>query len=980
MKTAMNTLRARNRLISLFQARLKSSSPFEQMDTLGRRHIGINDDELKEMLKDVKAETLEQFMSEVVPKSISEPEGLPVDEKTFGEKEWLAHFKEMMGKNKLMKQCIGMGFYETKTPNVILRNVIESPGWYTPYTPYQAEVSQGRLESLMNYQQIVTDMTGLPLANASLLDEATACGEAVGMSQAHSKGKKRTVFIDENLHPASIECAKTRGEGFGMTVIIGKVDDCDFTNTDLGLIIVQYPDTYGNVNDYSKLFATAKENKVLSCCSADILSLALLTPPGELGADIACGTTQRLGVPLGFGGPHAAYFATRTEYARVTPGRIIGVSKDNNEKTVFRMALQTREQHIKREKATSNICTAQALLANVAAMYGVWHGPKGIKDIAKQIHTKTKVLALGLEQAGMKVLTESYFDTIRIDTTAVCSSQEYVKKCVEGGVNIRLIDSSTVGISIDECTDEVHIRALLSAAGLSDVDDSIIEAASSKNVIPESLTRTTEFLTHPTFNRYHSETELMRYIYKLQKKDLALNTAMIPLGSCTMKLNAAVEMLPITWPEINSIHPYAPVDQVDGYSQMLRHLEEQLSIITGMDATCIQPNSGSQGEYAGLRIIKAYHESKGDFDRDICVIPSSAHGTNPASATMCGLKIAVVKCLPSGAVDLEDLKHVLTEKYPGKVAAFMITYPSTFGVFDEGIKEINEMVHAAGAQVYVDGANMNAQMGHAFPGHYGGDVLHLNLHKTFAIPHGGGGPGMGPICMKKHLTPFLPGTASPGITCGGETPFGQVSQAPYGSASVLPISYTYINLLGYTGLKKCSAVAVLNANYMMTKLSEAYPILYTGPGGRCGHEFIIDLRPFKKLAGVEVEDIAKRLMDYNFHAPTMSFPVAGTLMIEPTESESKYELDRFVNAMLSIREEIRDIETGKADSTDNLLKNAPHTIESLLEWEHPYTKKQAVFPAPDLYSNKSWPSCGRINSAFGDRNFMCSCPPIETYV
>ena len=946
-------MRAKSRLLAMVQARMASSTPFQHLDTLGPRHIGINDEDMNEMLKEVKADTLEQFMSEVVPKSIRQPEGLPKDEKTFGEKEWLEHFKKMMGQNKLMKQCIGMGYYETKTPNVVLRNVIESPGWYTPYTPYQAEVSQGRLESLMNYQQLVTDMTGLPLANASLLDEATACGEAVGMSLAHFKGKRRTVFIDENLHPASIACAKTRTEGFGMTPIVGKADECDFSNPDLGIILVQYPDTYGNVNDYSKLFATAKENGVLSCCAADILSLALLTPPGELGADIACGTTQRLGVPLGYGGPHAAYFATRTEYARVTPGRIIGVSKDKNDKTVFRMALQTREQHIKREKATSNICTAQALLANVAAMYGVWHGPKGLKSIAQQIHTKTKILALGLEQAGMKVETENYFDTIRVNTTAVCSSVEFLKKCAEGGVNIRHIDDSTVGISVDECTDEVHIRAMVAAAGNTSIDvASIIAAAEEKNVIPEPLNRSSEFLAHPIFNSYHSETELMRYIYKLQKKDLGLNTAMIPLGSCTMKLNAAVEMLPVTWPEINSIHPFAPVDQVTGYIEMIRHLEEQLAIITGMDATCIQPNSGSQGEYAGLRIIKAYHESKGDLERDICVIPSSAHGTNPASAAMCGLKIAVVKCLPSGAIDMEDLKQVLTEKYAGRVAAFMVTYPSTFGVFDENIKEINEMVHDAGAQVYVDGANMNAQMGNAFPGDYGGDVLHLNLHKTFAIPHGGGGPGMGPICMKKHLVPFMPGTASPGIPCGGDKAFGQVSQAPYGSSSVLPISYSYINLLGYSGLKKCSEIAVLNANYMMSKLSQAFPVLYMGEGGRCGHEFIIDLRPFKKIAGVEVEDVAKRLMDYNFHAPTMSFPVAGTLMIEPTESESKYELDRFVNAMLSIREEIRQIESGEMSPTDNLLKNAPHTIESLLDWQQPYSQKQAVFPAPDLYSNK----------------------------
>eukprot|EP01064_Diplonema_japonicum_P004649 TRINITY_DN1304_c0_g1_i6.p1 TRINITY_DN1304_c0_g1~~TRINITY_DN1304_c0_g1_i6.p1 ORF type:complete len:994 (+),score=307.14 TRINITY_DN1304_c0_g1_i6:44-2983(+) len=956
------------------------ANEFPALDTLTERHLGINEVDAQVMLRDVKAASMDEFINSVIPTSIYKQVELPDEADVPGEKAWLEIIQQIMDKNLLKKQCIGMGYYEAKLPNVILRNLIESPGWYTPYTPYQAEIAQGRLESLMNYQQMVIDLTGLPLANASLLDEATAVGEAVGLSQAHFKNKRKKVFFDKNMHPASIAVATTRAEGFGVEVIVGDVFTADLSDPSLALICCQYPDTYGSISQYKSLFAEAKENKVLSCCASDLLALTQLTPPGELGADICCGSTQRFGVPLGFGGPHAAFFATQQAHARITPGRIIGVSRDKDGNSVFRMALQTREQHIKREKATSNICTAQALLANVASMYAVWHGPEGLKKISSDVHLKTKVVAFGLQQAGCKIMSAHYFDTLHVE---VQDAKDFVLKCEEQGVNIRYVDETHVGISLDECTEQKHIVGILLAAGL---DAEAIDIAELKKqaeglkAIPADLVRSSRFLEHPIFNSYHSETELMRYIYKLEKKDMGLNTSMIPLGSCTMKLNAAVEMLPITWPSIASLHPFVPVHQAEGYVEMLKDLEDRLSIITGMDATCIQPNSGSQGEYTGLRIIKAYHESRGEGHRDVCIIPSSAHGTNPASAAMCGLKIAVVKCTPEGAIDVDDLKVTLHEKYPGRVAAIMITYPSTFGIFDENIKEITSMVHSEGGQIYIDGANMNAQMGLAFPGEYGGDVLHLNLHKTFSIPHGGGGPGMGPICMKKHLAPFMPDTASPGIPCGGDQPMGQVSQSPYGSAGVLPISWTYIRCMGYKGLRESSKIALLNANYMMTKLGAQYQILYAGLQGRCGHEFIVDLRPFKKTAGVEVEDVAKRLIDYNFHSPTMSFPVAGTLMIEPTESESKRELDRFIDAMLMIREEIRKIENGTYSPTDNPLKNAPHTMNSVISWDYSYSIEEAVYPVPSLRYNKAWPTCSRINSAFGDRNFVCTCPPIEDYI
>eukprot|EP00659_Diplonema_papillatum_P000652 gene652-1000_t len=971
--------------MQLLQRRLKNAFP--HLDTLERRHLGVDDIDQQVMLRTVNASSMQGFVDSVIPRAIAEKD-VEVEEEIPGEKGWLDELSIIMSKNKQMKQCIGMGFHETKLPSVILRNVIESAGWYTPYTPYQAEIAQGRLESLMNFQQMVIDLTGMGLANASLLDEATAVGEAIAMSVAHTKGKKRKVILDKRMHPASIAVATTRAQGFGIECLVQDVFESDLSDPEVGLVAVQYPDTHGDVHDFKALFATAKEHGVLSCCSADLLSLTMLTPPGELGADIACGTTQRFGVPLGFGGPHAAYFATQQSYARISPGRIIGVSKDADGQTVFRMALQTREQHIKREKATSNICTAQALLANVAAFYAVWHGPKGLRAIAEDINCKAKTLALGLEKAGFQLKSKNFFDTLWVDCSHLGADggRVFTERCCAEGINIRQISDVEVGIALDECTEEHHLQAFFRAASLpAEGSDSMLELrteAEKTSSIQHDLQRTSRFLDHPIFSKYHNETDMMRYIYRLERKDLGLNSAMIPLGSCTMKLNAASEMLPITWPSINSIHPYAPEDQVDGYKVLIKDLEDKLTALTGMDATCLQPNSGAQGEYAGLRVIKAYHESRGDFERDGCIVPSSAHGTNPASAIMCGMKLAVVKCLPDGSIDVVDLKKTIDEKLKGRVAAFMVTYPSTFGIFDENIKEITDMIHAAGGLVYVDGANFNAQMGLTLPGKYGGDVMHLNLHKTFSIPHGGGGPGMGPICVRSHLVPFLPSTASPGIKCGGDKPFGQVSQAPYGSAGVLPISWSYMRMMGWKGLKKSSAVALLNANYLMERLSSEYAILYKGDKGRCAHEFILDVRPFKKSAGIEVEDIAKRLIDYSFHAPTMSFPVPGTLMIEPTESESKTELDRFINALLSIRAEIRQIENGEMSATDNALKNAPHTMASIArtEWTHPYTREQAVYPVESLRSNKVWPTCRRIDSAYGDRNFICSCPPIETYL
>eukprot|EP01065_Artemidia_motanka_P003280 TRINITY_DN1157_c0_g2_i1.p1 TRINITY_DN1157_c0_g2~~TRINITY_DN1157_c0_g2_i1.p1 ORF type:complete len:1019 (+),score=376.96 TRINITY_DN1157_c0_g2_i1:71-3127(+) len=951
----------------------------QSLDTFARRHIGPNDGETKDMLRQVKAASMEEFVDSVVPNAIRYMRSLPADSAPMGEQDWLNFFRKLMDQNVEMKQCIGMGYYECKTPPVILRNLLESPGWYTPYTAYQAEISQGRLESLLNFQQMVSDLTGLPVANASLLDEATAVAEGCSLALAVHRLKRKTVFLDKNLHPASIACAKTRMDVLGCKVIIGDASEVDVKDPQLACVAVQYPDTTGSVKDWSALFAACKENKVISCCATDLLAMTVLTPPGELGADIACGSAQRFGVPIGFGGPHAAFFASKQDYVRFMPGRIIGVSKDRNGNTALRIALQTREQHIKRERATSNICTAQALLANISGMFAVYHGPEGLKNIAKAANRTARAYAAGMVSAGHSIVSQNFFDTVHVKLNGM-TAEQYRAACEQRGINIRVVDEQHVTVALDETTQDSHLVDLVAAGGVSSTAHQLVAAADDSSSVPPALNRTSKFLEHPVFNSYHCEMEMQRYIYRLQRRDLGLTIAMIPLGSCTMKLNAAAEMLPITWPTVNSLHPFVPPHQVVGYKSMITDLEDRLAKITGMDACSLQPNSGAQGEYTGLRLIAAYHESRGEGHRDVCLIPSSAHGTNPASAVMCGMQVAAVQCDAEGKVSVENLKAQL-DKYEGRVSAFMITYPSTFGVFDENIKELTGLVHQAGGQVYIDGANMNAQMGLAFPGEYGGDVLHLNLHKTFAIPHGGGGPGMGPVCFREHLKPFAPSSASPGLDHGSANSFGQISQAAFGSASILPISWAMIRMLDYSGCRRSSEMALLNANYMMSRLADAYPVLYKGERGRCAHEFILDMRPFKKSAGVDVEDIAKRLMDYNFHAPTMSFPVAGTLMIEPTESESKFELDRFVEALLLIRDEIREIEDGNADRTNNVLKNSPHTMDDVIsgEWERPYTRQQAAFPTRFVRDNKHWPFVGRIDSVYGDRNFICSCPPMESY-
>jgi len=952
---------------------------FAALDTFERRHIGPNNGERAEMLAQVKCETMDDFLKDVVPDDIRHKRELPEDGEVIGENDWLNFMKTTMGQNQVKKQCIGMGYYETKTPPVIMRNLLESPGWYTPYTAYQAEISQGRLESLLNFQQAVSDLTGLPVANASLLDEATAVAEACSLAISAKKHKRMGVYLDENLHPASIALARTRMEPLGCDVQVGKPADAPTSDPNLAIVVVQYPCTTGSVSDYRSVFAKCKENGTISCAATDLLACTVMTPPGELGADIACGSAQRFGVPLGFGGPHAAFFACTMDYVRHVPGRIIGVSKDRRGNTALRISLQTREQHIKRERATSNICTAQALLANISAMYAVWHGPKGLTAIAEEANLKARTMAEGMRRAGHTVVHENFFDTIHVRLAGM-TAEEYRATAAEKGVNIRVFDDTSITMAMDETTDDKHLKVLLQTAGCTADLADLRAAAEEVSSIPSNMARTSSFLTHPVFNSFHCEMEMQRYIYRLQRRDLGLTQAMIPLGSCTMKLNAAVEMLPVTWDTVGNPHPFAPAEQVQGFAAMAKDLEERLAIMTGMDGCSLQPNSGAQGEYAGLRLIKAYHESRGEGHRNVCIIPSSAHGTNPASAVMSGMKVVVLPCDNEGRCSSEKLKAELA-KHEGKVAAFMITYPSTFGVFDANIKELTGLIHEAGGQVYVDGANFNAQIGLAYPGEYGGDVLHLNLHKTFAIPHGGGGPGMGPICFRKHLAPFAPGSASPGLKGGGEKPFGQISQAQYGSASILPISWAMIRMLDYSGCRNSSEAALLSANYMMTRLAEAYPVAFKGNTGRCAHEFIIDLRGFKKTAGVDVEDVAKRLMDYNFHAPTMSFPVAGTLMIEPTESESKFEIDRFIDALLQIREEIREVEDGEADRTDNVLKNSPHTMDDIVlgTWDRPYSKEKAAFPTRYVRDNKHWPFVGRIDSAYGDRNFICSCPPMESY-
>ena len=960
-------------------ASVQAPSALQSADQFAPRHIGPTPAEVSEMLSTLGYDSLDALIDATVPERIRFRSRLSIPAART-EAETLALLRCIAARNKLFRSYIGMGFSDCVTPPVIQRNVIESPAWYTAYTPYQAEIAQGRLEALLNFQTMVGDLTGLPIANASLLDESTAAAEAMGLAHALAgKAGKEVFLVADDCHPQTISVVQTRAAARGLTVHVLPYDKFEFGPQVFGAL-VQYPATDGAIRDYSSVCDDAHAHDALVTVAADLLSLVLLSPPGEWGADIVVGNTQRFGVPLGYGGPHAGFLATRDEYKRQIPGRIIGVSRDADGAPALRMALQTREQHIRREKATSNICTAQVLLAVVASMYAVYHGPDGLERIAKRVHQLTAALAEGIRRLGLRIVHEDYFDTLRIDLGAG-NAQDVMTRAVESRINLRRISDNEIGISLDETTSPADVTDLLKVLSGSSATDTSFDdlLAGSDPRYDERFRRTSAFLTHPVFNQYHSETELLRYIYRLQARDLSLVHSMIPLGSCTMKLNATAEMMPITWPLLNKIHPFAPVDQTAGYAQLFRELEADLAEITGFTAVSLQPNAGSQGEYSGLLAIAAYHESRGEAHRKICLIPQSAHGTNPASAVMAGMTVVVVKTDPSGNIDVADLR-AKAEAHRADLAALMVTYPSTHGVFEETISDICAIVHANGGQVYMDGANMNAMVGLCRPGDVGADVCHLNLHKTFCIPHGGGGPGMGPIGVAAHLAPFLPG--HPVIDQPGRESVGAVSEAPWGSASILPISYAYIRMMGPDGLVEATKIAILNANYMAKRLEPHYPVLYRGQNGTVAHECIIDTRVVKATSGVDVEDIAKRLMDYGFHAPTVSFPVAGTMMIEPTESESKAELDRFCDAMIAIREEIRAIETGTADRADNPLKNAPHTAARITadEWTHPYPRSQAAYPAPWVRESKFWPATARIESAYGDRNLVCSCPPTDSYV
>lgn len=961
--------------MSLFEAQSKEFQ---------HRHNGPNESQTEEMLKTIGINSLDELVNRTVPSGIRMKGELNLPQ-AMSEAEYLSHIKEVSLKNKIFKCYIGQGYYDTITPSVILRNIFENPAWYTQYTPYQAEISQGRLESLLNFQTVVSDLTGLPIANASLLDEATASAEAMTMffgllNKDHSNPSRPKFFVDVETFPQTKDVVLTRAVPVGIEVVFGDYKKTQINESFFGALI-QYPNDKGSVEDYRNFIQQVHNAGAYVAMATDLLALTLLTPPGELGADVACGSAQRFGVPLGFGGPHAAFFATKDDFKRSMPGRIIGVSVDAQGNRALRMALQTREQHIKREKATSNICTAQALLANMAAMYAVYHGPNGLRNIAKRIALLAQTLANALEERGYDVVHEYFFDTVVIRVDDVKAFRE---KAQRQELNFRYYDNQYIGISLDETTTTSDLFDVINSF-VNDVDpvDYAIEHEGSLDIIPTALTRTSDFLTHPVFNTYHSETLMMRYIHSLESKDFSLVHGMIPLGSCTMKLNAASEMIPLSWQHWSKIHPFAPKDQTGGYQFIVRELSKFLCVITAFDACCLQPNSGAQGEYAGLLTIKGYHESRGEGHRNVMLIPISAHGTNPASAVMAGMHVVVVKALDNGYIDVEDLRLKASQN-ADKLAGIMITYPSTYGVYEETIKEITEIVHQHGGQVYMDGANMNAQVGLTAPGLIGADVCHLNLHKTFAIPHGGGGPGMGPICSKKHLAPFLPGhveLSNRQSDLNGQNRSHAVSAAPYGSASILLISYAYIRMLGRDGVRSATEYAILNANYMLARLKEQFDILYTNHHGACAHEFIVDLRPFKKSAEVEAVDIAKRLMDYGFHAPTMSFPVAGTIMIEPTESEDKVELDKFCDALLSIRREIALIEENKIDRKDNPLKNAPHTqfVVCSDEWKKPYSRELAAFPLDYVKQNKFWPSVSRVNDTFGDRNLICVCLPTEMY-
>ncbi|EPF13707.1 Glycine dehydrogenase [decarboxylating] [Cedecea davisae] len=940
------------------------------------RHIGPNAQQQQEMLDTVGAQTLNELIASIVPQDIqlAEPPQIGSAATEFAA---LAELKAIAGRNKRFKTYIGMGYTAVQTPPVILRNMLENPGWYTAYTPYQPEVSQGRLEALLNFQQVTLDLTGMDIASASLLDEATAAAEAMAMAKRVSKLKNANrFFVAADVHPQTLDVVRTRAETFGFDVI---VDDAAkvLDHQDVFGVLLQQVGTTGEVHDYSALIAELKQRKVVVSVAADFMTLVMLTAPGKQGADIVFGSAQRFGVPMGYGGPHAAFFGARDEFKRSMPGRIIGVSRDAAGRTALRMAMQTREQHIRREKANSNICTSQVLLANIASLYAVFHGPAGLKRIAGRIHRLTDILAAGLQQKGLVLRHKHWFDTLCVE---VADKAAVLARAEAREINLRSDIHNAVGITLDESTTREDVAALFDvllgdAHGL-DIDKLDRDVANDSNSIPAPMLRDDEILTHPVFNRYHSETEMMRYMHSLERKDLALNQAMIPLGSCTMKLNAAAEMIPITWPEFAELHPFCPANQAEGYHQMIAQLSDWLVKLTGYDALCMQPNSGAQGEYAGLLAIRRYHESRNEGSRNICLIPSSAHGTNPASAQMAGMEVIVVACDKQGNIDLQDLR-AKAEQAGEALSCIMVTYPSTHGVYEETIREVCQIVHQFGGQVYLDGANMNAQVGITSPGYIGADVSHLNLHKTFCIPHGGGGPGMGPIGVKAHLAPFVPGHSVVQIE-EMLTQQGAVSAAPFGSASILPISWMYIRMMGADGLKKASQVAILNANYIATRLKSAYPVLYTGANGRVAHECILDIRPLKEETGISELDIAKRLIDFGFHAPTMSFPVAGTLMVEPTESESKVELDRFIAAMLSIRSEIDRVVAGEWTLEDNPLVNAPHTQDEIVaEWAHPYTRELAVFPAG--HGNKYWPTVKRLDDVYGDRNLFCSCVPMSEY-
>jgi glycine dehydrogenase len=942
------------------------------------RHIGPQPAEVAKMLAVLGMGSLSELVDRTVPAGIQLKQPLAI-EVTHSEYTVLNKLKEIAAKNQIFRSYIGMGYANCITPTVIQRNILENPGWYTQYTPYQPEISQGRLEALLNYQTVVMDLTGMAIANASLLDEGTAAAEAMSMSYGIQKTKFNTFWISEACHPQTIDVIKTRAIPLGIEVVIGDHRSIDFSQEIFGMLL-QYPASDGAVYDYQEIIEQAHKAGAIVTVAADLLSLTLLKPPGEFGADIVVGNTQRFGIPLGYGGPHAAYFATKDAYKRQIPGRLVGVSKDKRGKTALRLALQTREQHIRRDKATSNICTAQVLLAIMAGMYAVYHGPAGLRSIATHIHQLTTILATGLTKLGYDLGTATYFDTLRIEVGANVDS--IMARAVAQKINLRKIDVHTLGISLDETTspaDIIDLWRIFAGDKTLDFTYSEIETNITSSTIQTStLARTSEYLTHPTFNIYHSETELLRYITRLQSKDLSLAQAMIPLGSCTMKLNATSEMVPVTWAEFGQIHPFAPVEQAQGYQILFDDLERWLAEITGFDAISLQPNAGSQGEYAGLLVIREYHQQRGDVDRNVCLIPQSAHGTNPASAVMAGMQVVPIACDNDGNIDVADLRAKAT-KHADKLAALMVTYPSTHGVFEEAIVEICSIVHQHGGQVYMDGANLNAQVGLCRPGDFGADVCHLNLHKTFCIPHGGGGPGMGPIGVMAHLTPYLP--THKVIPMGGKKGIGAVSAAPWSSASILPISWVYIALMGGAGLKLATEVAILNANYIAKRLENHYAVLYKGTNGFVAHECILDLREFKKTADIEVDDIAKRLIDFGFHPPTVSWPVAGTVMVEPTESESLAELDRFCDAMIAIREEIREIEIGNVDKQNNALKNAPHTTADLIDanWDRPYSREQAVFPVAGLQDYKFWPTVGRIDQAYGDRNLVCSCLPMDAY-